>query len=143
VIRAEIERIPDAAVSFEGTQAEVWADDLLSEIFANLIGNAVTFGGPDAAITIRVEDFPEEEHTVVVSVEDTGPGIPDGMKEGLFDRSRGCGEGLGLYIAGMLAARYGGRIWVEDRVPAYQENGAAFRFTLREVVRTGTGDDME
>lgn len=145
VIRAEIERVPEAAVAFEGTPAEVWADDLLPEIFANLIGNAVTFGGPDAGITIRVEDCAEEDRMVVVTVEDTGPGIPDGMKETLFQRfsrieNQGCGEGLGLSIVGMLVERYGGRVWVEDRVSGRPDLGAAFRFTLREVARTPTGD---
>jgi signal transduction histidine kinase len=82
---------------------------------------------------------------VVVTVEDTGPGIPDGMKETLFQRfsrieNQGCGEGLGLSIVGMLVERYGGRVWVEDRVSGRPDLGAAFRFTLREVARTPTGD---
>ncbi|MCM2466195.1 hypothetical protein DIC75_07690 [Methanoculleus sp. CWC-02] len=142
VIRTGLERTPEADISFEGTSAEVWADDLLPEIFANLIGNAVKFGGPDAGIAIRVEDCPEEDHTVVVTVEDTGPGIPDGMKESIFQRFRqgknqGCGEGLGLYIVGTLIERYGGRIWVEDRVCGRPDLGASFKFTLREVVHAG------
>jgi len=33
----------------------------------------------------------------------------------------------------MLAARYGGRIWIEDRVAGHPEEGAAFRFTLRKA----------
>ncbi|WP_054847556.1 hypothetical protein [Methanoculleus chikugoensis] len=40
VIRAQIERTPEAAISFDGTTAEVRADDLLPEVFTNLIGNA-------------------------------------------------------------------------------------------------------
>jgi PAS domain S-box-containing protein len=143
VIRAELERIPDAPVTFDGATAEVWADDLLPEIFANLVGNAVTCGGPDVRVAIRVEDYPEEDRTVMVSVDDTGPGIPDEMKEGLFERRRGCGEGLGLYIVGLLVARYGGRIWVEDRVSGRPDLGASFRFLLREVVHTGTDDEEE
>ena len=144
VIRAGLERTPEAGVSFEGAATEVWADDLLPEVFTNLVGNAVTFGGPDARIAILVEDCPEEEHTVVVTVEDTGPGIPDAMKETVFRRSgqgmnRGCGEGLGLYIVGMLVERYGGRIRVEDRVKGRPDLGASVKFTLREVVH-GKGD---
>lgn len=142
VISAGIERIPETPISFDGTAAEVWADDLLPEVFTNLIGNAVFHGGPDAGIAIRVEDCLDEDHTVVVIVEDTGPGIPDEVKERLFDRfrqgrSQGCGEGLGLYIVGMLLERYGGRIWVEDRVEGRPDLGASFRFTLREVVHDG------
>jgi len=148
VIRTGLDRTPEAGVSFEDTPAEVWADDLLPEIFANLIENAVKFGGPDAAITIRVEDHPEEDHTVVVMVEDNGPGIPDGMKEAIFQRfrqgkSQGCGEGLGLYIVGMLIERYGGRIWVEDRIEGRPDLGASFKFTLREVVHAGTDEYEE
>ncbi|WP_162199191.1 sensor histidine kinase [Methanoculleus sediminis] len=148
VIRGGIERTPEATVSFDGTAAEIWADDLLPEVFTNLIGNAVKFGGPDAGIAIRVEDCLEEEHAVVVTVEDTGPGIPDEMKETIFDRfrqggSRGCGEGLGLYIVGMLVERYGGRIWVEDRVEGRPDLGASFKFTLREVVHGGADEYEE
>ena len=143
VIRTELDRIPEADVFFEDTTAEVWADDLLPEVLTNLIRNAVKFGGPDVEITIRVRDCPEEDHTIVVTVEDTGPGIPDEMKEIIFHRfeqgkSRGCGDGLGLYIVGMLIERYGGRIWAEDRVSGRPDLGASFRFTLREVVHTGT-----
>lgn len=146
VIRTELERVPNASVSFEDTATEVWADDLLSEIFSNLIENALKFGGPDAQITVRVEDYPEEEHTVVVSVEDAGHGIPDDMKEELFDRfrrneSQGHGEGLGLFIVGLLVKRYGGRVWVEDRIAGRPDLGASFRFTLREVAHTTVDDE--
>ena len=148
VIRAGLDRTPEAGVSFEDTPAEVWADDLLPEIFTNLIGNAVKFGGSDVGITIRVEDSTQEENTLVVTIEDTGPGVPDGMKEGIFRRfeqgkNQGYGEGLGLYIVEMLIERYGGRIWVEDRVEGRPDLGASFRFTLREVVHAGTDECEE
>jgi two-component system sensor histidine kinase KdpD len=74
----------------------------------------------------------------MVAVEDTGPGIPDEIKETIFHRfqrggTQGYGEGLGLYIAGMLVERYGGQIWVEDRVEGRPYLGASLRFTLRRV----------
>lgn len=134
-ISAELDRIPEVNISFVGSTAEVWADDLLPEVFKNLISNAVRFGGPDAGITIRVGNFPGEDQAVMVAVEDTGHGIPDEEKEKVFHLfEQGYGEGLGLYIVGMLVARYGGRIWVEDRVEGKPDLGASFRFTLREVV---------
>ena len=149
VIRAGIDRIPEAKVAlFVDTSVEVLADDLLPEIFSNLVGNAVKFGGPDAGVAIRVENDPGEDRTVVVTVEDTGPGIPDGMKEAIFHRfregkSQGHGDGLGLYIVGMLIERYGGRIWAEDRVCGRPDLGASFRFTLREAVHGETGGHKE
>jgi signal transduction histidine kinase len=137
VIRAEIAHYPDARITYEGLHATVLADDLLPEVFTNLIGNAVKHGGPEVAIDITVEDA-GEEGMVQVSVADTGPGIPDDAKEAIFSRfeqgkARGTGQGLGLSICRMLVARYGGRIRVEDRVPGHPDEGAAFVFTLRKA----------
>ncbi|WP_292366216.1 MULTISPECIES: PAS domain-containing sensor histidine kinase [unclassified Methanoculleus] len=144
VIREEIAHFPDARITYGGLRVAVLADDLLPEIFTNLIGNAVKHGGPGVKIGITVEDA-EEEGMVQVSVADTGPGVPDDAKEAMFSRfeqgeTRGSGQGLGLRICWMLVARYGGRIWVEDRVPGHPEEGAAFLFTLREV---GGGEPPE
>jgi two-component system sensor histidine kinase BarA len=132
VIRAQAATLPALSIRYEGRPVAVLADDLLPEVFANLLGNAGKFGGPDVEITVRVEERGKE---VVVSVEDTGPGIPDAMKVQLFNRfQRGesmmTGAGLGLYICRMLVERYGGRIWMEDRVEGRPECGAAIRFTL-------------
>lgn len=139
VVRKEIETFPGASIRYENAPVEVRADGLLSEVFANLIGNAVKFGGPDVEITIRVS---KRDGEVEVSVEDTGPGVPDDVKERLFRRlergkARGPGEGLGLFISRMLIERYGGRIWVEDRVPGRPDEGAAFLFTLRKTTQDG------
>lgn len=132
IIRATIVHHPDTGITYEGRPIGVMADDLLSEVFANLIGNAEKFGGPEVEVTIRVE---EGDGMVEVSIEDTGPGVPDREKPILFTRfARGTnkrsGKGLGLYITKALTTRYGGQIRIEDRVPGNPECGAAFRFTL-------------
>jgi PAS domain S-box-containing protein len=144
VIQNEVAAFPDVAIEAGMTSCRVWADDLLPEVFTNLIRNAVKFGGPAVGITIRVEDYDGE--SVQVSVEDTGPGVPDGMKESIFHRfergwAEGCGDGLGLFIVRTLIERYGGTIRVEDRVEGRPDLGAAFRFTLREVLPTGDEED--
>ncbi|MDK2989070.1 MAG: hypothetical protein PWR16_599 [Methanoculleus sp.] len=134
VIRAEIGHFPNISISYEGVPRQVLADDLLPEVFTNLIGNAVKHGGPGVAVAVRTE---EEDGFVRVTVADTGRGVPDGQKEEIFHRyemrRRGVGEGLGLYLVQILIERYGGRIWVEDRVPGRSEEGAAFSFLLREA----------
>jgi PAS domain S-box-containing protein len=132
IVRAEIAHHPGARITYEERPIRVMADDLLSEVFANLIGNAEKFGDPEVEIAVRVE---ERNDLVEVAVEDTGPGVDDAVKPGLFTRfSRGTssrsGKGLGLYITRMLVERYGGQVWVDDRVPGRPECGAAFRFTL-------------
>ncbi len=139
VIRGEIDAFAGATIRYAGARATVLADGLLSAVFTNLIGNAVKFGGPDVAITITVDD--PGDGTVRASVEDTGPGVPDEVKEAIFHRfergrATGKGEGLGLFICRILTDRYGGRIWVDDRVPGRPEEGAVFRFTLRKVEET-------
>ncbi len=134
VIRAEIGHFPNISISYEGVPRQVLADDLLPEVFTNLIGNAVKHGGPGVAVAVRTE---EEDGFVRVTVADTGRGVPDGQKEEIFHRyekkQRGVGEGLGLYLVQILIGRYGGKIWVEDRVPGRSDDGAAFVFTLREA----------
>jgi len=77
---------------------------------------------------------------VQISVEDTGPGIPDGAKERIFDRlhrggGRSRGTGPGLYICRLLVERYGGRIRADDRVAGRPEKAAAIRFTLKKACR--------
>jgi len=145
VIRESIAGFPDADIRYGGSSIKVLADNLLSEVFSNLIGNAVKFGGPEVEIAIRID---ERDGEVMVSVEDNGPGVPDVVKSAIFKRfergkSAGRGEGLGLYITKTLVERYGGRVWVEDRVCGHPEKGAAFRVVLPGVEprRQGGQDD--
>ena len=134
IIRSEIGRYPDTSICYAGASSLVLADDLLPEVLSNLIGNAVKHGGPGVAITVRTEDT---DGFVRVTVADTGPGVPEIDKQAIFHRyeqqKRGVGEGLGLYLVQILVERYGGRIWVEDRVPGRPECGAAFIFTLKKA----------
>jgi PAS domain S-box-containing protein len=133
-VRGVIEDFPTGIVRYSGAHHMVRADDLLSVIFDNLIGNAVKHGGPGVEITVRTEDT---DGCVLVSVEDTGPGVPDEEKDAIFHRyekkKRGVGEGLGLYLVQILVERYGGKVWVEDRVAGRPEEGAAFRFSLQKA----------
>ena len=131
IVRSVIYFFPDAEIRYAPQDRWVTAGDLLPAVFINLIGNAVKFGGPDVEVTIRVSELDGE---VEVSVEDTGPGIPDSEKARVFEKfrrgGRKSGKGLGLYITRTLVERYGGRVWVEDRVPGHPEAGATFRLTL-------------
>jgi signal transduction histidine kinase len=84
---------------------------------------------------VAVVDQPEE--MVLVSVIDTGRGIPDDMKPNIFDRfmqdsDKRSSYGLGLHIVKMLIGAYGGRIWADDRVSGHPEQGAAIRFTMKK-----------
>ncbi|NVO67132.1 GAF domain-containing protein [Methanofollis tationis] len=135
VIRGEISRFSELDIRYAGTDAVVMADDLLSEVFTNLIGNAGKFGGPEVTVWIAVA---KEDDTVAVTVADNGPGIPDDQKENVFGRfvrnaPRVSGKGLGLWICRTLAERYGGSITAGDRVPGRPGDGAAITLVLRRA----------
>ncbi len=134
VISAETARFPDARITSGPVSFFVLADELMGEIFTNLIGNSAKFGGPDVDIHITAR---EKEGMIEVSVEDTGPGIADDLKPLIFNRfrkgtSKQSGKGLGLFIARTLVESYGGTIWAEDRVPGTPSMGARISFTIRK-----------
>jgi len=127
---------PDTPIEYSGLPVLVLADELLGEVFSNLVGNSIKFGGAGVRVRISVERPAPGE--VKVTVSDTGPGIPDELKNIIFNRFTWAepgehGKGLGLYIVKMLLTRYGGDIAVSDRVPGDHAQGVSFQITLREV----------
>jgi len=103
---------------------------LLQEVLLNLLDNAIKFSPSGTNINITAKT---DNNTVVVSVEDQGPGIVPDEENKLFEKYyRGRqltterGLGLGLAICRIVIAAHGGKIWAENR----PEGGAAFRFTL-------------
>jgi PAS domain S-box-containing protein len=121
------------------TDCRVHADDLLRDVFSNLVGNAVKHTGDQAHVSINLDMVSEEGLKYCrVGVEDDGPGVSDGSKKTLFNRSlkgtpRAKGMGLGLYIVKTLVESYGGRVWVEDRVAGDHTKGARFVVMLPTV----------
>jgi signal transduction histidine kinase len=117
------------------------ANNLITDVFSNLIDNAIKHSQPNAdlEINIRLERVKEKgKEYYLCSVEDNGPGIPDWIKDKLFMRfQRGettaHGKGLGLYLVKMLVESYKGAIWVEDKVPGDYTKGARFVIMLPAV----------
>jgi len=96
----------------------------LSQVFVNVIANAVSFSPPNGEIRIRAR---LDGRAVLVSVEDEGPGIPEDKLTAIFDRfysERPAGEkfgthsGLGLSISKQIIEAHRGRIWAENRTDA-------------------------
>jgi len=84
----------------------------LREVIANLLTNAVKHAPPGGIISLRGQ--PGSEQTVVIEVEDEGPGIPPEELPHVFERfykaSDSTGMGLGLSIARYLVEAHGGTI---------------------------------
>ncbi|MEO8558364.1 MAG: stimulus-sensing domain-containing protein [Rhodospirillales bacterium] len=92
-----------------------------SQVFANLIENALSFSPPDAKVTVTLA---HDGGLVIVAVEDNGPGIPDNKLGAIFDRfyserpaaeQFGKHSGLGLSIAKQIVETYEGSIVVANR----------------------------
>lgn len=93
----------------------------LVQVLRNLIGNARSFSPPNGTIGLIAR---ETGNSIEISVEDEGPGIPDGKLEHVFDRfysERPKGErfgqhsGLGLSISRQIVEALKGRISAENR----------------------------
>jgi len=110
----------------------------LGLVFRNLIDNAISFSPPGGRITITLARAGAE---ALVTVEDSGPGIPPGKIEAIFERfyserprgeAFGTHSGLGLSIARKIVAAHGGAISAENRIGADGAiHGARFVVRLR------------
>ena len=107
----------------------------IRQILTNLLGNAVKFT-QTGHVLIRAVGLPEKDkiQEIVISVEDTGIGISEDLKEHIFgefnqaedDRNRSFeGTGLGLAISRQLVALMGGEIWLDS------EAGEGSCFSIR------------
>jgi signal transduction histidine kinase len=105
--------------------------DRLLQVLSNLIHNAIKFTPEGGSIRIRVAPAGT---FCLVSVSDTGVGIPEGELKAIFerfrqlDRSDRTGLGLGLYIAQWIIEAHGGKIWADSQAGV----GTTFYFTLPE-----------
>jgi signal transduction histidine kinase len=118
--------IPDAKVKVDC--------DRLIQILTNLITNAAKFSPPDSEINISLSRY---NHSIRISVEDKGPGIPEDFRHRIFDKfaqsqmpgmRRKDGAGLGLSIAKMLVELMGGSIGFKTETNV----GTTFYFDLPE-----------
>jgi len=104
----------------------------LGMIVSNLIDNAIKYNRSGGSVTVKME---KKDKEALVSVKDTGIGIPEEAKKKLFqkfyraDNAKATtkkGTGFGLYIVKEIVEKLGGKIWVESVLG----QGSTFFFTL-------------
>jgi PAS domain S-box-containing protein len=116
---------------------DVWGDStLLTQLYQNLIGNALKFSGDQRPI-IQLT-FEERNEDQIFGVKDNGIGIDPKYAQEIFKpfrrlhgRAEYEGSGIGLAICRKIVERHGGKIWVESE----SGKGAHFRFTILHRMR--------
>ncbi len=95
--------------------------DELNQVWSNLVQNALYAMNGSGTLRIKVSETMESESEgwVLVQIVDSGPGVPDELKERIFEpffttKPMGEGSGLGLDIAKKIVDRHGGRIGLES-----------------------------
>jgi two-component system, OmpR family, sensor histidine kinase KdpD len=112
----------------------IWVDRELIEVaLRQLIDNALKYSPPDTPVRVAAE---AESGRVIVSVADSGPGIPEAEQTRIFEKFYRAdaarhvpGAGLGLVIAREIIHANGGEIWVESK----PGEGSIFRFSVPAI----------
>jgi signal transduction histidine kinase/HAMP domain-containing protein len=142
--------IRDTAAAFAGAPGVRWAvrsepdvlaeadPRLLARVLSNLIGNAVdALSGAAGEIVVSAE---RRDGRIIVTVDDTGPGVPERILPRLFDpyfSAKSGGTGLGLAIAKKIVEEHGGTIAAENR----RGGGFRVRFELPQAAGSGLRPD--
>ncbi len=132
-----LSRFPAAAeaLSFEADpKIKVVAGAVrLEQVLYNLLVNAwLAVGDRDAPRIVLTSETAVADQTVVLAIEDNGPGVPEALQEGLFDafvstRTEIEGLGLGLAISRQFMETMGGTL---ELVTGSSQKGARFELTL-------------
>ncbi|MBS1953919.1 MAG: PAS domain S-box protein [Cyanobacteria bacterium SZAS-4] len=107
--------------------------DRLVQVVVNLLSNAIKFSPKGSQVSIDIDKLSD---SVRVNIRDRGRGVPESMRESIFERFKQVelnderkkgGSGLGLAICKAIVERHGGKIGVE---PGADQVGSVFWFTL-------------
>ncbi len=130
----EVSKSFDVKVNLRG-DGVIAANEGIYSIFENLIGNAVKHGG---ATEVSIEINDAGDHCEVI-FRDNGRGIPEEVREKIFEKgfTTGRGSGLGLYIVKKLIESYGGSIELSEG------KGATFVIRFPKSPPSGQGSAEE
>jgi PAS domain S-box-containing protein len=123
----------EVKLSISSLPVKLWVDpDRIIQTLTNLLSNAIKFSTSGATVFLMTE---LQENQVLVTVKDTGRGVPDDKLDSIFERFQQVdssdsrnhdGTGLGLAICRSIVQQHNGEIWVESVL----DQGSNFYFTL-------------
>ena len=128
---------------------EIEADELrFKQVVLNLLSNAVKFTPDGGSVSVRAH---RRDTELVVTVTDTGIGVPPEDQEKIFESfqqggrgpAREEGTGLGLTLCRRIVGLFGGRMWLESTVGEGSTFGFAIPAASRTVGATATQRDGE
>ena len=114
---------------FDADMPNILADRVqLQQVFMNLMLNAIE-AMKDEGGELRIRPQLNPEGQLMISISDTGVGLPADNTEQIFDAfhtTKPQGTGMGLAITRSIVESHGGRVWATCN----QGSGATFHFTL-------------
>jgi C4-dicarboxylate-specific signal transduction histidine kinase len=121
---------------------EVMGDRVqLQQVLMNLMMNSIdAMKDVDGTRDLTIESQRGEDGQVLISVSDTGVGLPSQQSDRIFDAfftTKTHGTGMGLRISRSIVESHGGRLWAANNPP----RGARFCFTLRAHDETRHSDE--
>ena len=124
--------VKKVSIDYLKSGVRVTANELLVEVFSNLLDNAIKYSGETVKIKVRVRKC---DDGIEIAVEDSGKGVSDKLKKVIFmpdirGKESVKGSGLGLYLSKTLIEKYGGSIRIEDKVTGDSTQGARFVVVL-------------
>lgn len=134
-------------IQVKAPERDIWimADNLIDEVFYNLLTNAIKYDEHEKVeIQVEVEIVESDgKRNAKTRIADNGVGIPDDLKDKVFQKGfrdlvmqerpflqKSKGAGMGLSLVKALVDRYGGRIWIENRVYDDYTRGSVFTVLL-------------
>lgn len=123
-VRLEFEPTPNTKIVADG--------DRIVQVLVNLLGNAIKFSPKDSAVKLTAE---VQKDSAVVKVIDRGRGVPNELKDAIFERfkqvrstdsTEAKGTGLGLAVCKSLIEQHSGTIGVDST----EGEGSTFWFSL-------------
>jgi len=118
--KAEEDQIQIRVIDPEGSSMLEADHDKIKQVILNLISNAIKYNRPNGSVILKTKS---QENDMIISVQDTGVGIPDDAIGHIFEKfyrvreneSKASGTGLGLSICKKIIQGHGGTIEIKSR----------------------------